>query len=154
MKVVEVGLSTNVDETLGPINGVISAGFSTFPSVSVVRASVGSTAVAHENGAEVRIYRGSFNIVDSTVHFTDPPKGNTRTRRNASNLPFISAKFSGRTFLRQDYATNMLFDDISEQFTGIGKTYTMTVGGGNTTGVRAGNGILFLNGVFQTPSSQ
>ena len=46
----------------------------TFPSVSVVRASVGSTAVAHENGAEVRVYRGSFNIVDSTVHFTDPPK--------------------------------------------------------------------------------
>ena len=37
------------------------------------------------------------------------------------------------TFLRQDYATNMLFDDISEQFTGIGKTYTMTVGGGNNT---------------------
>ena len=75
MKVVEVGLSTNVGgELLGPINGVISAGFSTFPSVSVVRASVGSTAVAHENGAEVRIYRGSFNIVDSTVHFTDPQK--------------------------------------------------------------------------------
>ena len=154
MKVVEVGLSTNVGgELLGPINGVISAGFSTFPSVSVVRASVGSTAVAHENGAEVRVYRGSFNIVDSTVHFTDPPKGNTRTRRDASNLPFVSAKFSGRTFLRQDYATNMLFDDISEQFTGIGKTYTMTVGGGNTTGVEAGNGILFLNGVFQTPTT-
>ena len=47
----------------------------------------------------------------------------------------------------------MLFDDISEQFTGIGKTYTMTVGGGNTTGVEAGNGILFLNGVFQTPTT-
>ena len=154
MQVVEVGLSTNVGgELLGSINGVISAGFSTFPTVSVVRASVGSTATTHENGAEVRVYRGSFNIVDSTVHFTDPPKGNSRTRRDESNLPFVSAKFSGRTFLRQDYSTNMLFDDISDQFTGIGKTYTMSVGGANTTGVEAGNGILFLNGVFQTPTT-
>jgi len=154
MKVVEVGLSTNVGgELLGGINGVISAGFSTFPTVSVVRASVGSTATTHENGAEVRVYRGSFNIVDSTVHFTDPPKGNSRTRRDESNLPFVTAKFSGRTFLRQDYSTNMLFDDISNQFTGIGKTYTMTVGGANTTGVAAGNGILFINGVFQTPTT-
>ena len=26
----------------------------------------------------------------------------------------------------------MLFDDVSDAFTGIGKTYTLTVGGANT----------------------
>ena len=155
MKVVEVGVSTNVGGAiLGPINGIIAAGAAaTFPTVSVVRASVGSTAVSHNDGANVQIYRGAINIVGNEVWFTDPPKGNTRTRRNESNLPYVRAQYSGRTFLRSDYATNMVFDDISDKFTGIGKTYTMTVQGINTTGVDIGNGILFLNGVFQTPTT-
>ena len=166
MKVVEVGLSTNVGgQLLGPINGIINAGTgNTFPTVSVVRASVGSTAVAHSDGANVQIHRGAINIVGGDIHFIEAPKGNTRARRNESNLPYVKAEYSGRTFLRQDYSKNMVFDDISDSFTGIAKTYTATVGGFNTTGPgqnaagafgnsAAGNGILFINGVFQTPST-
>ena len=157
MKVVEVGISSNVGGSLlGPINGIIEAGASgitTFPTVSVIRASIGSTATPHSDGANVQLYRGSFNIVGSDVWFTDPPKGNTRARRNESNLPYVRAEFSGRTFLRSNYTTNMVFDDISSKFTGIGQTYTMTVEGINTTGVSVGNGILFINGVFQTPTT-
>ena len=101
-----------------------------------------------------RLHRGSINIVDSTLHFTDPPKGNTRSRRDDTNLPFVKADFSGRTFLRSDYTTNMLFDDISDDFTGIGKTYSLKVGGANTSsGIGVGNGVLFINGVFQTPKT-
>ena len=58
-----------------------------------------------------------------------------RARRNESNLPYVQAAFSGRTFLRSNYDTNMVFDDISDSFTGIGKTYTLKVGGADTTGV-------------------
>jgi len=155
MKVVEVGFSTNVGGALlGPINGIIQAGTAaTIPTVSVVRASVGSTATVHTDGANVQVYRGSFNIVGSEIWFVDPPKGNTRARRDESNLPYVRAQYAGRTFLRSNYDTNMVFDDISDQFTGIGKTYTMTVEGINTTGVSIGNGILFINGVFQTPTT-
>jgi hypothetical protein len=155
MKVVEVGLSTNVaGELLGPINGIIQAGTAaTFNTVSVVRASVGSTAAPHNDGANVQVYRGAFNIVGSKAHFTDPPTGSARTRRDESNLPFVTSTFSGRTFLRSNYDTNMVFDDISDQFTGVGQTFTMKVGGADTTGVDIGNGILFLNGVFQTPTT-
>ena len=155
MKVVEVGLSTNVGGALlGPINGIIQSGAaSTIPTVSVIRASVGSTAVTHSDGATVQVYRGSFNIIGSEIWFVDPPKGNTRSRRDDSNLPYVRAQYAGRTFLRTNYDTNMLFDDISDQFTGIGKTYTMSVEGINTTGVSIGNGILFINGVFQTPTT-
>ena len=86
------------------------------------------------------------------MHFIAPPKGNTAQARGAGNLPFVKANFSGRTFLRQNYTTNMLFDDISDDFTGIGKTYSLTVGGANTSsGIGVGNGVLFINGVFQTP---
>ena len=156
MKVVEVGLSTNVGGAiLGPINGIIQAGFAaTFPTVSVVRASFGSTEAQHSDGANVQVYRGAFNIVGSDVYFSDPPKGNSRARRDASNLPFVKATFSGRTFLRSNYATNMVFDDISDNFTGIGKTYTLSVSGVNTAGVSNGNGVLFINGIFQTPSTE
>jgi hypothetical protein len=151
MKVIEVGVSSN---TGGKITGIInSSGISTFPTVSVVRASVGSTATTHTDGATVQVYRGSFNIVGNEIWFVDPPKGNTRARRDASNLPYVRAQYAGRTFLRSNYDTNMIFDDVSDQFTGIGKTYTMTVEGINTTGVSIGNGILFINGVFQTPTT-
>jgi hypothetical protein len=155
MKVIEVGFSTNVGGSLlGPINGIIQSGTAaTMPTISVVRASVGSTATTHNDGSNVQVYRGSFNIVGSEIWFVDPPKGNTRARRDESNLPYVRAQYAGRTFLRSNYDTNMLFDDISDQFTGIGKTYTMTVEGINTTGVSIGNGILFINGVFQTPTT-
>ena len=156
MKVIEVGFSTNFDgEILGPINGIIAAGTAaTHPTVSVKRGVVGSAATSHTDGTNVQIYRGSFNIVKNEVFFADPPKGNTRAERDESNLPYVKAQFSGRTFLRSNYDANFIFDDISDNFTGIGKTHTLTVGGANTSGITPGNGILFINGVFQTPTTE
>ena len=156
MKVIEVGFSTNAGgQLLGPINGVIAAGTAaTFSTISVERGAVGSSVTSHTDGTEARIYRGSINIVKNKVHFIDPPKGNSRARRNESNLPYVTAEFSGRTFLRQDYSTNMIFDDISDSFTGIAKTYTNKISGLNTVGIAPGNGILFINGVFQTPTTE
>ena len=163
MKVIEVGfaesniqmpLEGDLDENdkwiprLPPINSEDG----TIAVVKVKRGTLGTSSQNHTAGTEVRVHRGSFNIVDSTVWFLDPPKGNTRQRRSETNLPYVRAEFSGRTFLRTNYDTNMVFDDISDSFTGIGRTYTLTVGGANTvTGVGVGNGILFINGVFQTP---
>ena len=155
MKITEVGFSTNVGgNILGPINGIIQSGIgATFHTVSTIRASLGSTEATHTDGTNIQIYRGSYNIVGSDVWFTDPPKGNARLRRNQSNLPYTKASFSGRTFTRSNYDTNMIFDDLSDDFTGIGKTYTVNVQGINTTGIENGNGVVFINGIFQTPST-
>ena len=146
MKVISVGFGSTA---VGPITGL-----GTFSLVKVIRGSVGSSVTSHTDGTVSQIYRGSFNIVGSKVYFLDPPKGNTRSRRDISNLPYTKAEFSGRVFLRKNYSTNILFDDISDQFTGIGKTYTLSVQGVNTTGITIGNGILFINGVFQTPTTE
>ena len=149
MKVEQVGFTTLTGATpFSAINSIEGD----IPEVLVARGSLGSEAVSHGANAEVRVFRGSFNIVDSTAWFLEPPKGNSRNRRNATNLPYVKAEYNGRTFLRSNYDTNMVFDDISDSFTGIGRTYSLTVGGANTsTGVSVGNGIVFINGVFQTP---
>ena len=151
IKILEVGFSST---PTGVINESVSvaAGIATLPVVKVERGQLGIAQTSHSANDIARLHRGAFNIVDSTVFFSDPPKGNTRSRRDETNQPFDKAEFSGRTFLRSDYTTNMLFDDISDNFTGIGKTYTLTVGGANThSGVGVGNGVVFINGIFQTP---
>ncbi len=151
LKVTEVGFSSTPTGTINDATDV-ALGIATLPVVKVDRGQLGIAATSHVVNSTARVHRGSFNIVDSTVFFAEPPKGNNRSRRDETNLPFVRADYSGRTFLRSDYTTNMLFDDISDNFTGIGKTYSLTVGGANTSsGIGLGNGVLFINGVFQTP---
>ena len=153
MKIEQVGFASVKTGIINDADNV-AAGISTLPVVKVSRGVLGIPASSHSDNDVVRVHRGSFNIVDSSVHFIDPPKGNNRQRKSESNLPFVRATFNGRTFLRQNYDTNMLFDDISDNFTGIGKTYTLKVGGANTSsGIQEGNGVLFINGIFQTPKT-
>ena len=145
MNVVSAGFGTT---SIGPITGL-----GTFPLLEVARGFVGSAATTHIDGSEVRIYSGSFNIVGSKIYFTDAPKGKNTILRDSSNLNFTRSSFDGRVYLRNDYTNNRIFDDISDRFTGIGQTYTVTVQGINTTGIQTGSGILLLNGIFQKPST-
>ena len=92
--------------------------------------------------------------VKSKIHFTEPPRGDLGQLIGLDNLPNIEVSFGGRVYLRQDYDTNQVFDDISKDFTGIGKTYTVTVAGLNTTGIETGSGVVFINDIFQKPSTE
>ena len=147
MEIINVGLGTT---NIGPItnNGNINL-------VNVSRGFVGSSATSHTDSTPVRIYKGSYNIVGNSIFFTKSPRGNPQIERDSSNLRFETSDFTGRVFLRNNYTTNQIYDDISNQFTGIGRTFTLTVGGANTVGLGStgGNGILFINSVFQTPTT-
>jgi hypothetical protein len=147
MGIINVGLGTT---NVGPITNSGNINL-----VEVTRAFVGSSATTHTDSTSVRIYKGSYNIVDSNIFFAESPRGNPQIERDSSNLTFETSDFTGRVFLRDDYTSNQLYDDISSQFTGIGRTFTLTVGGANTVGLgtSGGNGILFINGVFQTPTT-
>jgi hypothetical protein len=145
MKVVSVGFGTT---STGPISGSGSVNL-----LEVSRAFVGTSATSHADSTEVRLYSGSFNIVGNKIYFTDAPKGKNTILRDSSNLEYTRSSFDGRVYLRNDYTNNRIFDDISDRFTGIGQTYTVTVQGINTTGIQTGSGILLLNGIFQKPST-
>ena len=146
VKVKLVGLGTTA---VGPITGT-----GTFNLIDVERGVVGSTAASHNDGATARIHLGSYNFVGSKIHFTEPPLGNsTNVIDDETLIPEARSTFGGRVYTRQDYSTNTVFDNISRDFTGIGATYTLTVGGANTTGIETGSGVLFLNDIFQTPTT-
>jgi hypothetical protein len=150
MKVVNVGLGTTNN---GPItfNGIL-------PLVEVERGVVGSKESAHNDSSSVKLYRGSFNIVGSQIHFTDPPNGSIEDQilEDLDNLPESRSYFNGRVFLRNDYSSNKVYDNISERFTGIDQEYTLSTLGINTVGLgtSGGNGIVFINGIFQTPTTE
>ena len=148
MKVLNVGVGTT---SIGPIVGI-----GTTTLVEVERGAVGTSATNHTNSSTAQVYRGSYNIVGKEIHFTDAPKGNPQAIKNESNLNYPTSDFSGRVFLRNDYSTNRVYDDISDQFTGIGQTFTLKVGGDNTVGLGStgGNGLLTISNIFQRPTAE
>lgn len=61
------------------------------------------------------------------------------------------SSFQGRTFIRSSYDGNIILDDISQNFTGIAKTFTITSAGVNTTGITSDFGAILVNNIFQKP---
>ena len=136
------------ESNTGPITGV-----GTFNVVNVERAYVGTDAVSHGIGATMTKHRGAFNIVESSVFFTEAPTGaGGDFLVDNRNLPITRSSYTGRTYLKQDYALNELYDDISPEFTGIAKTFTITVDEEQPVGLdtaASGSGIVFINGIYQ-----
>lgn len=151
MQVLNVGIGTS---TSGPIlyfTGDLNV-------VEVKRGSVGSAATSHDIGDSVSLYKGAYNIVGDSIHFTNPPRGNIGdlSTKDESNLLRARATFNGRTFLRKNYTTNEIFDDFSNEFDGKTTTFELKSQGISTVGLgtTSGNGILFINGIFQTPLTE
>ena len=154
MGIVNVGLGTT---NIGPITNSGSINL-----VEVNRGFVGSSAASHSDSTVARIYKGSFDIVEDEIHFAEAPRGNPQIDRTKSNLDFETSSFTGRTFLKSIVDdggnlrdTNKVYDNISDQFTGIGRTFTLTVGGANTTGIgtEGGSGLVFVNSIYQSPKT-
>lgn len=62
-----------------------------------------------------------------------------------------NSTFQGRAFLRSNYDGNYVFDDISEEFTGITSSFELKISGISTVGIKSDNGIVLINNVFQYP---
>jgi hypothetical protein len=147
MKVISVGFATSNN---GPISGI-----GTTALIYVQRGYFGSTESEHNDLSIIRLYSGSYNIAENSIYFGGIPRGSSGSSQfDESNLKRIKTSFNGRVYLRQDYSTNVIYDDISYSFTGIGRTYTLSTNGENVTGTRIGDGILLVNQIYQTPTTQ
>jgi hypothetical protein len=147
MKVSIVGLGSTNTSGVGVIG--------TLPIVEVERGFVGSSVTSHSQFDAVSIYRGSYNIVDSTINFTEAPSGAGREDLDSRGLTIPRSNFTGRVYLRKDYETSLLFDDVSDKFDGVTSEFTLTSAGAAVTGIgtTGGNGVVFINGIFQAPST-
>jgi len=71
------------------------------------------------------------------------------------NLVYVDvtngSSFQGRSFIRSNYDGNLIIDDISQNFTGIAKTFTIKSSGVNTTGITSDFGVILVNNIFQKP---
>ena len=147
MKVINVGFGTT---SIGPITDSGNVRL-----VEVERGFVGTSAATHTSSTTADVYKGAFNIVDSDIHFTEPPRGNPQIDKTESNVDYETSSFNGRVFLKSNYDNNKIYDDISDKFTGIGRTFTLTVGGANTAGIgtEGSNGLVFINNIYQSPKT-
>lgn len=90
-------------------------------TILVERGTLGSKTSFHNKSAEAIVYGGNYRILEDVIYFSSPPYG-------PIGLPGLEARssFNGRAFSRRFDPfipnQNIIFDDISNQFTGIAAT--------------------------------
>ena len=156
----------NIIQVNDEIMKINTVGFGSTNVILVDRVWMGTGIATHSTGSVVRIIEGNYNIIDNTIHFAEAPYGpdpissttNAPDDRDWTGITTHSS-FQGRTFMRSGgtnqevpaYSTNYIFDDISNEFSGIGKTFTLKSNRENITGVSTNNAVILINGVFQIP---
>lgn len=159
------GDSIQIDNEIMKIQGV---GIGSTNAIKVSRALAGTALAGHSTGATVTKLKGDYNIVGSTLSFLDPPFGRSPIGTSVGptdRRDFIgitsSSSFSGRTFMRsgivggsdETYTKNYIFDDISQNFSGLKNTYTLKSNKSDIIGISTLNGIVLINGIFQGPGA-
>lgn len=146
---------------------VNSVGVGSTNNITVVRSWMGTNSSAYTAGTLVTKVDGDYNIVDNTINFITAPYGNTPIG-STSNPPdeqdwqgiTTSSTFQGRSFMRsaavnstnEVYYQNYIFDSISNQFNGTDNEFELKVDKTDVAGISTGNGIILINGIFQTPA--
>jgi hypothetical protein len=100
-------------------------------SLLVERGTLGTSKDVHDISDSVYVVSGNYNIIRDDIHFSSPPYGPT----GISGLE-VNSSFSGRSFSRRvdpfvPNDVNIIFDDISNQFTGIAATEFILKSDGN-----------------------
>ena len=125
----------------------------------VDRQWMGTVLGIHTVNSLITKVDGDYNIVENTINFVAAPLGPTpisSTTNPPESRDWVGittfSTFQGRTFMRgaaadssnRPYATNQVFDDISEGFTGVGKTFTLKSDGSNAVGFSTNNAVFLL----------
>jgi len=139
--------------------GVGSTGF-----VEVQRNFLGSILNTHTSGSVITKLSGNYRIIGSRIYFASAPYGKVKTDLSSESGGIIveneiSSTFHGRVFIRsgvpdgteETYKNNYLFDDISNTFDSSSKTFNITSGNQDISGISTDRSILLINNVLQIP---
>ena len=146
---------------------VTSVGVGSTNSITVVRPWMGTGLSTHSSSSLVSKVYGNYNIVRNKIYFSEAPYGkvpftNPSSRSDEQDYTGIAtgSSFSGRIFLRsgitdgnnESYSNNYIFDNISDDFNGTQKTFTLKSNGTNVSGISTDNAIVLVNEIFQGPN--
>ena len=147
---------------------VTAVGVGNTTSVNVRRGRLGTLRGSHSAGDIVEKLSGEYNIIGNTLNFAGAPKGpepvGVTTAENPDETDWTGitsySSFQGRSFMRsgltnstnETYYENYIYDNISDQFTGIRSEFSMKVGGSDVSGIATQNPFVIINGIFQQPT--
>ena len=132
--------------------GLVGIGFTN--SVNVTRGYMGTVAAAHTVGNGVTELYGDYRISKGNIYFSDAPYGPA----GIGSLTTRSS-FSGRVFFRKNdiaegrvASMNRIIDDISDDFDGTTKLFTIRENGSLLpVGIDTYGGAILVNNIFQKP---
>ena len=144
---------------------VRSVGVGNTTSVNVLRGRLGTLRKSHSTGDLVEKLSGEYNIIGNTLNFASAPKGpepvGVTTAEDPDEVDWEGitgrSSFQGRSFMRsgvsdtinETYNENYIFDNISNNFTGIRSEFSMKVDGSD---VAIENSFVIINGILQQPT--
>jgi len=145
---------------------ITRVGFGSTNVFAVRRPSLGTDLELHSINSKVTKVNGNFNIVRNQINFAEAPYGLTpisSTTNPPSERDFegisTHSTFDGRIFLRSGligstestYDRNYIFDDISNNFTGVTTSFTLSSNESPVSGIVTSNAIVLINQIFQQP---
>jgi hypothetical protein len=152
-----------IEDEIMRIEGV---GIGSTNGIRVRRPWLGTVLAGYSTGATVTKISGNYNIVDNVLNFVDAPYGNiplSSTTNPPDERDWVGistgSKFQGRSFIRsgitnsieETYSKNYIFNDISSEFNGISKEFTLKSNGSDVSGIENENAVILINDIFQGP---
>ena len=149
-----------IDDEFMRVTSSVGTGITIF----VERPILGSSIAPHSPGATIQKFVGNYNIIGNVINFVSAPSGNVPLSTSTSapderDYTDISTRstFSGRVFTKrgisggedETYSSNFVFDDVSNQFTGVTSEFVLKNNGADVTGITS-NTILLVNNIFQS----
>jgi hypothetical protein len=152
-----------VENEIMRIEGV---GIGSTNAIRVRRPWLGTVVSGYSTGSLVTKISGNYNIIDNVLNFVDAPYGNiplSSTTNPPDERDWIGistgSKFQGRTFIRsgitdsseETYLKNYIFNDISSEFNGVTKEFTLKSNESDVSGIESQNAVILINNIFQGP---
>jgi hypothetical protein len=146
----------NINDELMVVNTI---GIPSSNNVEVSRGYFDSVVGIHTVGAACTVITGDFKIIGDTIYFTTPPYGKTGLVGLETGSNFGGRVFSRRFDPSSPVDKNIILDDISLQFTGLGATQFSLKSDGesvqtlyndvNSSSFINNNPVILINNVFQ-----